>query len=220
MNARKIGLGVLVGVCLLVSATASAEVVNFNGQDVDVESWAGSGASETLLIIDFADAPTPGGSYAFGYRWDGSVYGWQMLTDIITAGGGTVNIAAGDSPRAVTTTGGTLQVIGKQYDFGEIVESLSYDGSNMVDAYGQAPDPRTLGMWNYDTGSWQADAWGISSYQLVDESMIGFTQARPTGELDGGGWPIYGGSAPTVPEPTTMSLLAISGIALLKRRKK
>ena len=223
MNARKIGLGVLVGVCLLVSATASSEVVNFNGQDVDVEFWAGSGENEMLLIVDFSDAPTPGDSYAFGYRWTGEVYGWTMLTDIITAGGGTVNIAAGDPPSAITTTGGTLQVTGTQYGFGEIVESISYDGSNMVDAYEQQPDPRALGLWNRDSGSWQADPSGISGYQLVDGSMLGFTQSRPTGEFDPEwGSPIYDSDPPTipVPEPATMSLLAVGGIALLKRRKK
>ena len=69
-----------VGVFALLTmvSQASAVVIDSGGnQELDVEYWAGSGSNESYLILDLG--ATGGGSYAFGYRWDGVTSGIQMI---------------------------------------------------------------------------------------------------------------------------------------------
>lgn len=66
---------------------ANASAYNFNGFWVDVEAWAGTGANETILVVDWnkLDQGANGvdiqsESHAFGFRWDGTAYESDMLT--------------------------------------------------------------------------------------------------------------------------------------------
>ena len=67
----------------LVAMVTQAGIYDFGGTLVDVEYWAGEGANEAVLVLDFA----PGRSYAFGYRWDGTnETGAGMLQTLSDAG--------------------------------------------------------------------------------------------------------------------------------------
>lgn len=59
---------------------SSASAYTFD--DVLVEYWAGSGSSETVVVIDFGTD-----SYAFGYRWaSGTKYGKDLMDAVDIAG--------------------------------------------------------------------------------------------------------------------------------------
>ncbi|MEM6885132.1 MAG: PEP-CTERM sorting domain-containing protein [Verrucomicrobiota bacterium] len=50
----------------------------------DVEFWVGSGSNEAGLVIDFNDGTTTE-SFAWGYRWDGTASGADMLLAVVAA---------------------------------------------------------------------------------------------------------------------------------------
>ena len=81
--------GLVLCLLTLVSAwsapPAAAVIIDSGGnQELAVESWAGTGSNESYLVVDLS--ATGGGSYAFGYRWDGVTSGIQMIQDIDAAG--------------------------------------------------------------------------------------------------------------------------------------
>ncbi len=78
---------------MLMASSVQAAPYNFNGTWVDVEAWTGTGANETILVVDWnkLDQEANGKaiiseSHAFGYRWDGTAYESQMLQDFHDAG--------------------------------------------------------------------------------------------------------------------------------------
>ncbi len=77
----------------LVTANAYAAPYDFNGTWVDVEAWTGTGANETILVVDWNKldqeangAPIQSESHAFGYRWDDTAYESDMLQAFHDAG--------------------------------------------------------------------------------------------------------------------------------------
>jgi len=86
---RSRGVRSLVLACLVVfplsfSSIGAAVGDVVGGVNVDPVYWAGSGANEAVLVVDFN--ATGGGAYAFGYRWDGAATGYDMLTAVADAG--------------------------------------------------------------------------------------------------------------------------------------
>ena len=75
--------------CMAVTGTtAYASAYNFNGTWIDVEAWAGSGANETILVVDWNiySGPYETESHAFGFRWDDTAYESDMLDALNDAG--------------------------------------------------------------------------------------------------------------------------------------
>jgi hypothetical protein len=77
--------------CMVTGVQAAA--YDFNGTWVDVEAWAGIGANETILVVDWnkLDQEANGKdilseSHAFGFRWDGTAYESDMLSAFNDAG--------------------------------------------------------------------------------------------------------------------------------------
>ncbi|MFZ4775806.1 MAG: hypothetical protein ACOYM3_10600 [Terrimicrobiaceae bacterium] len=64
-----------------VTWTAKAGIISSFS---DIQYWVGTGANQAGLVIDFHDA-TAQQSFAWGFRWDGSATGFDMLTAIDTA---------------------------------------------------------------------------------------------------------------------------------------
>src|SRR5580704_19564445 len=78
----------------------------------DITNWTGTGSNEAALLIDFQDGTTYP-ALVWGYRWDGTATGEQMIQAV----------AAADPDLTVQIT---------SYSFGDAVTALGFDGS----AYG------------------------------------------------------------------------------------
>lgn len=165
-------------------------VPTFQGREMKIEYYAGSGSKTSYVVIDFAasNEPGPKKSYAFGYRYEVPVDGLMMVESIADAGA-----------LSVTST-----------DYGE--------WGKFVDNFAYGTDAGTTGnYWRYLTGSyvdgsvtWTNPDIGAAGRTIADGSFDGWfnsfdDQSNP--------------AIPTVPEPSsTLAILGAGTWALLKRK--
>ncbi len=97
--------GLLAFASLLVFSTARA--VSFS----DVQLWAGSGTNQAALVINWTDG-TSSESLLWGYRWNGTATGEQMLYAIM-----------GIDPRLYAEVSGSTE-------FGTALFGIGYDLNN------------------------------------------------------------------------------------------
>lgn len=183
----------------------------------------GTGSSTSSVIIDFAF--DGGDAYLFEYRHDGDVNGENMLLVLDQAGG--------------------LDVATTVYNFGTpedpelsiFIDGFAFDGNSSV------PDFGTTGTsWNYwladepiaSPATWTQGGTGPSGRTLSDGSLDGWSvNVSPwnTLGLDATSDTPSDFSAATiaqvsleldvlpVPEPTSAALFALTGVALMRRRR-
>lgn len=229
---KKLVLSVLSGVLISIGARAQTDLFN------TVQDWTGAGTNEAGMVIDWYNGTTSE-SLMWGYRWDGSATGEQMLEAIV----------AGD-PRLFA------EVNGFTTGFGDVVfglgfaatgdepiqlsTPLSFNNQNLasVASYGVVEDGRTavnagdLWLEGFNSGYWayynSTDArlsvnesdWDFASDGMGDRVL-------DNGDFDGWAFaPAFNGPAPSdftavspAPEPTSLALLFFSGIFLFFIRK-
>jgi len=205
---------------------------------VDIAATVGSGSNQAICVVDFGGT----NSFAFAYQWnDGATVSRPAAAEDAApymAGGMTVGANTIEAMLLALETASGL-TISYHYDYCSLfVTGVSYQGSSMVDAYYTTGEG--LCLWqsghagylqtDYDEfynpiGSTWIDAmtpdgvtW-VQSYEstasvLSDGYFIGWT---PVNWLTGEGLENTP-RTPVVPEPTTMSLLTLAALGLLKRR--
>src|SRR2546423_15577948 len=68
----------------------------------DIQFWVGSGSNRAALAIDWADDSIQPPSLVWGYRWNGTAHGSDMLTAIVAADPGLfAKLGASSANRAV-----------------------------------------------------------------------------------------------------------------------
>jgi len=185
-----------------------------NAAWIEVDAWVGSGANETILVVDWnvMGGPYAHESHAFGFRWDGTAYVSDMLNAFHNAG-------------VFTVTSG--------YGGAFLVDIVYNDG---VDQHTHADEP---GSWNLASTTNPYAQWGPMSSDWSklgewDANMLGYNQELlANGQLEGinaiqwfGGNPnAYFLDVPfaVVPEPGSLAGL-VAGLAslgglVLRRRK-
>ena len=218
----KIVLRTIIAVIFILGtvAGAHADYYDFNGFGVDVEAWAGTGANETILVVDWnkLDQEENGKdivseSHAFGYRWDGTAYESDMLTAFNDAGILSVTTGYG---------GAFVYNIGYWDEADNEVHMHIEEGSwNLA----STDDPSAQwGPMNEDwtkLGDWDANASGINEELLVDGQFEGINailyygtmQAYADDQLD---IP----TASPVPVPAAVWLLGSGLLGLIGIRRR
>jgi hypothetical protein len=158
----------------------------------DIQYWIGSGTNRAALAIDWGENSTEPPALVWGYRWNGTAHGSDMLAAVVA-----------DDPRLFAKLGGSLAspvaVYGLGYDANDN-HIFGIDDGTSFDSLGFAvTDPADLatatdsgdyyaegwfaGFWHYgvaatdpfDGGSWSDIAQGMGSRTLSDGAWDSWT---------------------------------------------
>lgn len=197
----------------------------------DVQFWTGTGSKQAALVVDWNDGKSSE-SIAWGFRWEGTATGTDMLLAVVTA-----------DPRLYANVSAPgsfgVAVFGLGYDLNSsgnfsVTPGLTFDASGIsVASYSDGRQPSdtadhwqegwmSAGFWVYyvkDTtqASWDFSNVGASSRQLVDGAWDGWSFA-----------PGFNDSLPSepmvvtpVPEPSTVALAGLgAGLFLMLKRRR
>lgn len=204
---------IVVLACTCVTYASPYYFQSASGQNawIEVDAWAGSGANETILVVDWnvMGGPYQTESHAFGFRWDGTAYESDMLNALHDAGVFTVTSGYG----------------------GAFLYDIVYNDG--VDQHTHADEE---GSWNLASTDDPYAQWGAMSGDWTklgewDANMAGYDQELlVNGQLEGinaiqwfsGDPNAYPLDVPfaTVPEPASLGLLLVGGVGLLARRRR
>lgn len=184
---KHISLAVLGILLAILSSTAHAQT--FTPQ---ITQTVGSGSKESFLVVDFQDG-TVDHNYAFGYLYDGSKTGADLVAAVSSGTG-----------------------LGVTYLYnGGVVDGFSFNGHSEAgfdnDAY-----------WSYYLGNdgrnWSYSSTGIKGRTLTDGSWDGWSWDANSANLP----PVTPTAAPVPEASTTVSfalLLALGAGAWFARKK-
>jgi len=202
---------VLLATAGALSITAAAHASLLAGYEV------GTGTNTSSLIIDFAF--DSGDAYLFEYHYNGSASAEDMLLALDAAG--------------------SLDIDTSVFDFGGgpllFVNGFTFDGNSSI------PDFNTEGTsWVYwladepiaDPATWSEAATGPTERTLGDGSLDGWsvnvspwntlgltpTSDTPT-DFSAATIAQVSSTLVVVPEPTSLAMLGVAGLALVRRRR-
>jgi hypothetical protein len=213
---------VATGMLLLWATTVSAGTFDFD----DLEFIVGEGNQIAGLVIDWNDGQEPQ-SLAWGFRWDGTATGEDLLTAVINADERLYGKLSepGDFGRIVYGLGYDLNNNGFGLDDGTVFE----DGLAIVPGPTKAlpTDPFdhyeegffSRGFWGYYTADGPAfdeDSWSFAPVGFSDRELV-------DGQWDGWSWaPDFADSVPSLPVaavvPAPGSILLLLGVVGRRRR--
>ncbi|MEM9084236.1 MAG: hypothetical protein AAGB34_11615 [Planctomycetota bacterium] len=210
MREHVISSAITVSIVAFSAGTANA----FGFSDVDV--WVGSGSKQAALVVDWFDSGDP---VAFGYRYDGSQTAEDMLFAIARANVGLfVRAEVFSFGTAVNGLGYDRDSDGFAIDSGlDFGDGVSFD-SNLTFAVATDADDSYIegfqngAFWNFGVSDGTTD-WAGSGVGISGSSLDSFA----FNSLAFGSFPTF--SRVDIPAPGAATLVAISGIAALRRRR-
>jgi hypothetical protein len=176
--------------CAVVMIASHAIAGPFTFDDVDY--WVGTGTSRAALVIDWVENSTEPAALVWGYRWDGTAYGRDMLTAIVAAddrlfaklGGSPTNPVAVYGLGYDANNDGTFALDGGSgFDAGGFAYTGPADGSTSLDAADYYAEGWFTGFWHfgiaslnpYDGGSWSDIPAGMAGRLLADGAWDSWT---------------------------------------------
>ena len=212
-----------INTALLALILTSLQLQALVGSLDNIEYWVGAGANRAALVLQWNDGLTPV-SVAWGYRWDGTATGVDMLRAI--AGSTRVEDPAGEPAGGGMGADDRLNLGLVKYDFGLSELSLEYLPS--------AGATRTQsdwysGYWQYliRGGKFEYYDWATEGTALYDEAgsnsyESGAWTSSPIGAGDrpliDGAWDAYAFAAEFIAEPLVQPLAAKLPVPLVAFR--
>jgi hypothetical protein len=185
----------LVYLMIVLVVSTAAKGYTMQGLDITVDYWAGAGSNETIVVIDWnqTNGPYQTSSHAWGFRWDGTAY----LSDALAA------IDAAGALNITTLYGGNF--VGDAFYYNPSIDSDNHTSAGYSGWW-----------WVGDTinggATWDATSAGLTSEIITSGEIEGLN-------LDNDNWTSATLTIPT-PEPCTLTILAIGGLLVGKRKKK
>jgi hypothetical protein len=171
-----------VGFCCLAAMQLSqaGPVTNIN----DIQNWTGTGSQKAALVFQWNDGQSPA-ALVWGYRWNGSATGYDMLTAIA---GITKIYDANDPSTLISTTYGADNRISLDfldYSFGPALNAVNFNTGATL---------RTQSDWS--SGYWEYFNVGGSFLTPPDgdPNVYSGTNNYPGDDLDSDWVSSYGGS--------------------------
>ena len=212
---KKIIIGMLSVFSLVVSAAKAQVVTGFD----DILMWTGTGANKAALVVDFHDTETKK-SFVWGYRWNGSATGYDMLTAIDVA---SVELTV-TSPSYATLISYTEQgVTHSQYAYAN--SSWGYwiaGGSATVYPWDSSPpyDISIAGGGTTLPTAWTSSPSGTSTRFLADGSWDSFSFGTYNTDTYAPEVSPFSTAYAAIPEPTPLALCLLSlGLFFYARKR-
>lgn len=187
----------------LVSSLAAVAALGSAFSMNDVKFWVGNGSNTAVFVIDYNDGINPH-SFAWGYRWDGSATGYDML-------------------QAIDAADTSLNISVILYSFGPFFSSSTYDADHdgTIDHAGLPSN----GWWAYYTKNAEGDAWAMSWVGMGDRALVNGSWDGWSFSTDMTNWSSTAPTEPVaatqaVPEPASLAALGLGAAALLARRRR
>jgi hypothetical protein len=158
----------------------------------DIDFWIGSGSNRAALVIDWSDSSTDPPALVWGYCWDGTAFGRDMLREIVAAddrlfakiGGSAAN------PVAIYGLGYDANDDGQfaldddtSFDDAGFALSSPADGATSIDVADYYAEGWFTGFWHYgqasndpyDGGTWSDAPKGMAGRELANGSWDSWT---------------------------------------------
>lgn len=187
----------------LVSTFAFVAALGSTFSMSDVTYWVGTGSNQAVFVLDYNDGITPH-SYAWGYRWNGTATGADMLAAIDASDTGLDNTVY-------------------NFSFGPYFDSSTYDANHdgTVDHSGLSSN----GFWAYFTKDAESEAWTSSMVGMAGRTLVNGSWDGWSFSTDMVNWTSTEPTTPTaatqaVPEPVSMIGLGIGALGLIARKRR
>ncbi len=171
-------------VFLLATSFAHASVTSFD----DIEFWAGQGTNQAAIAIDWFGDDASDPSLVWGYRWNGSANGEEMLRAVLEAD---------DRFYAKISTPGTFGTAFYGFGYDQNNDSLfQLDDNTVFDSDGIAISSPSDGTESISPADRYREGWALGywHYGLASGSPTGWTSSPsgPTARtLSDGDWNSY-----------------------------
>lgn len=144
----------------LVALQAQSQINSFD----DIQFWVGTGTNRAAVILQWNDGKSPA-SFAWGYRWNGSATGMQMLTAI--AGATSIEDQFGEPVGSANGGDGRLKLGLVRYSFGDSVYAVEFAPT---DGTTRSRTDWFSGYWQYliRGGTFEYTNWGATEPSLYD----------------------------------------------------
>lgn len=222
---------------LVLGGSAQADVFTFN----DIQLWAGAGSNQAAMAIDWVQGDTTQPALVWGYRWDGTASGEDMMRAIVAAdprlfakladfgafGFGLTGFGYDDGDANFALDDGT------SFNAAGIAVADPSDGAMAVDSGDRYAEGFFTGFWvyanatvdqngnptnPYNGGSWTSSNTGMTDRILANGDWDSWAFSPDFNFDSTAENPV---AAPTaVPEPSSMALLAGGAFAFVYRRRR